>query len=89
LRAIEAQIELAERIEHFQKTGKLWSSTHRAAHALDLEMLVELGFCKGIETIRGTSPEGRRRAAADLSTTCRRTPSCSSTNRRHHRALEA
>ena len=51
LRAIEAiKIELAERIEHFQKTGKLLEAQRVEQRTrFDLEMLVELGFCKGIE----------------------------------------
>jgi excinuclease ABC subunit B len=51
LRAIEAiKIELAERIEHFQKAGKLLEAQRIEQRTrFDLEMLVELGFCKGIE----------------------------------------
>src|SRR6195256_446115 len=51
LRAIEAiKIELAARIEHFQKTGKLLEAQRLEQRTrFDLEMLVELGFCKGIE----------------------------------------
>ena len=51
LRAIEAiKIELAERIEHFQKAGKLLEAQRVEQRTrFDLEMLNELGFCKGIE----------------------------------------
>src|SRR3982075_867627 len=51
LRAIEAiKIELAGRIEHFQKAGKLLEAQRIEQRTrFDLEMLVELGFCKGIE----------------------------------------
>src|SRR5258707_3143758 len=51
LRAIEAiKIELAARIDHFQKTGKLLEAQRIEQRTrFDLEMLVELGFCKGIE----------------------------------------
>jgi excinuclease ABC subunit B len=51
LRAIEAiKIELAERIEHFQEAGKLLEAQRIEQRTrFDLEMLVELGFCKGIE----------------------------------------
>ncbi len=51
LRAVEAiKIELAERIEHFQKTGKLLEAQRIEQRTrFDLEMLNELGFCKGIE----------------------------------------
>src|SRR6267142_3886966 len=51
LRAVEAiKIELAERIEHFHKTGKLLEAQRIEQRTrFDLEMLVELGFCKGIE----------------------------------------
>ena len=51
LRAIGAiKIELAERIEHFQKTGKLLEAQRVEQRTrFDLEMLNELGFCKGIE----------------------------------------
>ncbi len=51
LRAIEAiKIELAERIEHFQKAGKLLEAQRIEQRTrFDLEMLNELGFCKGIE----------------------------------------
>jgi excinuclease ABC subunit B len=51
LRAIEAiKIELAGRIDHFQKTGKLLEAQRIEQRTrFDLEMLNELGFCKGIE----------------------------------------
>jgi excinuclease ABC subunit B len=51
LRAIETiKIELASRIEFFQKENKLVEAQRieqRTRH--DLEMLTEIGFCKGIE----------------------------------------
>src|SRR5436189_1309437 len=55
LRAIEAiKIELAERIEHFQKTGKVLEAQRVEQRTrCDLEMLNELGCCKGAEP---TSP---------------------------------
>ena len=51
LRAIEAiKVELAQRIDHFQKTGKLLEAQRIEQRTrFDLEMLAELGFCKGIE----------------------------------------
>jgi excinuclease ABC subunit B len=51
LRAIEAiKIELAERIDCFQKAGKLLEAQRIEQRTrFDLEMLNELGFCKGIE----------------------------------------
>jgi excinuclease ABC subunit B len=51
LRAIEAiKLELAARIEHFQKAGKLLEAQRIEQRTrFDLEMLNELGFCKGIE----------------------------------------
>jgi len=51
LRAIEAiKIELGHRIEHFQKAGKLLEAQRIEQRTrFDLEMLNELGFCKGIE----------------------------------------
>src|SRR2546423_1866712 len=51
LRAIEAiKIELAGRIDHFQKAGKLLEAQRIEQRTrFDLEMLNELGFCKGIE----------------------------------------
>ncbi len=51
LRAIEAiKIELAERIRFFQDAGKLVEAQRIEQRTrFDLEMLVELGFCKGIE----------------------------------------
>jgi excinuclease ABC subunit B len=51
LRAIEAiKIELAERIDFFQKAGKLLEAQRIEQRTrFDLEMLNELGFCKGIE----------------------------------------
>ncbi|MEO8040927.1 MAG: DEAD/DEAH box helicase family protein, partial [Betaproteobacteria bacterium] len=51
LKAIEAiKIELRERIEHFQTTGKLVEAQRIEQRTrFDLEMLNELGFCKGIE----------------------------------------
>ena len=51
LRAIEAiKDELRERIEYFQKAGKLLETQRIEQRTrFDLEMLNELGFCKGIE----------------------------------------
>jgi len=51
LRAIEAiKLELRERIEHFQGTQKLVEAQRIEQRTrFDLEMLSELGFCKGIE----------------------------------------
>jgi excinuclease ABC subunit B len=51
LRAIEAiKIELRERIEFFQTNGKLIEAQRIGERTrFDLEMLNELGFCKGIE----------------------------------------
>jgi excinuclease ABC subunit B len=51
LRAIEAiKAELAERIEWFQKHGKLVECQRIEQRTrFDLEMLNEMGFCKGIE----------------------------------------
>ena len=51
LRAIEAiKVELAERIDYFQKAGKLLEAQRIGQRTrFDLEMLNELGFCKGIE----------------------------------------
>ena len=51
LRAIEAiKVELRERIDYFQKALKLVEAQRIEQRTrFDLEMLVELGFCKGIE----------------------------------------
>ena len=51
LRAIEAiKCELAERIEFFQRAGRLVEAQRIEQRTrFDLEMLAELGFCKGIE----------------------------------------
>jgi excinuclease ABC subunit B len=51
LRAIEAiKVELRERIEHFHQAQKLVEAQRIEQRTrFDLEMLVELGFCKGIE----------------------------------------
>ena len=51
LRAIEAiKVELAERIEYFQKENKLVEAQRIEQRTrFDLEMLNEMGFCKGIE----------------------------------------
>jgi excinuclease ABC subunit B len=51
LRAVEAiKAELRERIEFFQKEGKLLEAQRIEQRTrFDLEMLAELGFCKGIE----------------------------------------
>ena len=51
LRAVEAiKAELRERIEYFQKAGKLVEAQRIEQRTrFDLEMLAELGFCKGIE----------------------------------------
>jgi len=51
LRAVEAiKAELRERIDHLQKAGKLVEAQRIEQRTrFDLEMLVELGFCKGIE----------------------------------------
>jgi len=51
LRAIEAiKVELADRIKFFQDAGKLVEAQRIEQRTrFDLEMLAELGFCKGIE----------------------------------------
>jgi len=51
LRAIEAiKVELRERVEFFQKAQKLVEAQRIEQRTrFDLEMLAELGFCKGIE----------------------------------------
>jgi len=51
LRAIEAiKVELAERLRFFQENGKLLEAQRIEQRTrFDLEMLSELGFCKGIE----------------------------------------
>jgi excinuclease ABC subunit B len=51
LRAIEAiKVELRERIEFFQKAARLVEAQRIEQRTrFDLEMLAELGFCKGIE----------------------------------------
>jgi excinuclease ABC subunit B len=51
LRAVEAiKVELAQRIDHFHKSGKLLEAQRIEQRTrFDLEMLAELGFCKGIE----------------------------------------
>jgi excinuclease ABC subunit B len=51
LRAVEAiKLELRERIEFFQKAGRLVEAQRIEQRTrFDLEMLAELGFCKGIE----------------------------------------
>ncbi len=51
LKAIEAiKIELRERIEHYTKEGKLLEAQRiQQRTTFDLEMLNEIGFCKGIE----------------------------------------
>ena len=51
LRAIQAiKLELRERIEFFQKAGRLVEAQRIEQRTrFDLEMLAELGFCKGIE----------------------------------------
>jgi len=51
LRAIEAvKAELRERIDFFQKAGRLVETQRIEQRTrFDLEMLAELGFCKGIE----------------------------------------
>jgi len=51
LRAIEAiKAELRERIDFFQKAGRLVEAQRIEQRTrFDLEMLAELGFCKGIE----------------------------------------
>ncbi len=51
LRACEAiKLELAERIEFFRREGKLVEAQRIEQRTrFDLEMLYELGFCKGIE----------------------------------------
>jgi excinuclease ABC subunit B len=51
LKAVDAiKIELAERTDHFHKSGKLVEAQRIEQRTrFDLEMLNELGFCKGIE----------------------------------------
>ena len=51
LRAVEAiKVELAERLKFFQENGKLVEAQRIEQRTrFDLEMMAELGFCKGIE----------------------------------------
>jgi excinuclease ABC subunit B len=51
LRAVDAiKAELRERIDYFQRAGKLLEAQRIEQRTrFDLEMLAELGFCKGIE----------------------------------------
>jgi len=51
LRAVESiKLELSERLDHFRKAGKLVEAQRLEQRTrFDLEMLAELGFCKGIE----------------------------------------
>jgi excinuclease ABC subunit B len=51
LRAVESiKVELRERLEFFQREGKLVEAQRLEQRTrFDLEMLAELGFCKGIE----------------------------------------
>jgi excinuclease ABC subunit B len=51
LRAVEAiKVELRERIDWFQKEGKLVEAQRIEQRTrFDLEMMAEMGFCKGIE----------------------------------------
>ncbi len=62
LRAVEAiKIELRERIEWFQKENKLVEAQRIEQRTrFDLEMMAEMGFCKGIENysrhLSGRSP---------------------------------
>ncbi len=51
LRAVETiKVELRERLEFFQKEGKLLEAQRiQQRTTFDLEMLNEIGFCKGIE----------------------------------------
>ena len=68
LRAVEAiKAELRERIEFFQNAGRLVEAQRIEQRTrFDLEMLVELGFCKGIENYsRHLSGRQAGRAAAD------------------------
>ena len=68
LRAIEAiKAELRERIEYFQRENKLVECQRIEQRTrFDLEMLAEMGFCKGIENYsRHLSGRAGRRAAAD------------------------
>ncbi len=62
LRAVDAiKLELAERLEQFHNEGKLLEAQRIEQRTrFDLEMLAELGFCKGIENysrhLSGRSP---------------------------------
>jgi excinuclease ABC subunit B len=51
LRAVESiKLELSERLDHFRRAGKLVEAQRLEQRTrFDLEMLAELGFCKGIE----------------------------------------
>ena len=65
LRAIEAiKLELRERIEFFQREGKLVEAQRIEQRTrFDLEMLNEMGFCKGIENY-SRHLSGRKRRAS-------------------------
>ena len=75
LRAMEAiKLELAERIPWFQSAGKLLEAQRIEQRTrFDLEMLNELGFCKGIENY---SRHLSGRAAGEPPPTAHGLPAC-------------
>ena len=89
------EIELAERLQHFEKEGKLLEAQRlRMRTQYDLEMMQEVGFCNGIENysgpIDGRGPASRRTRCSTSSptTTCWsstratwRCPSCTASTR--------
>ena len=77
LRAIEdIKVELRERLDFFYKENRLVEAQRLEQRTrFDLEMLSELGFCKGIENYsRHLSGAGRASRRPRWSTTCRPTP---------------
>jgi excinuclease ABC subunit B len=58
------EAELAERLQHFEKEGKLLEAQRlRMRTQYDLEMMQEVGFCNGIENYSGPI-DGRARGQA-------------------------
>ena len=52
LDAIEKKVELKDRLEYFRSVDKLVEAQRLEQRTnLDIEMLQEIGFCTGIETI--------------------------------------
>ena len=80
---VRIEAELAERLQHFEKEGKLLEAQRlRMRTQYDLEMMQEVGFCNGIENYSAPiDGRGRGRRRRTRCSTSSPTTSCWSSTR--------